>query len=348
MLEAENLKIALELYKGHPIPALLLARQLNAIKQCLQQGRKGIPDAIGGLDMAIEGLYSHTDSHKMGRKFYHLPIEGTLKPEREDKLRKLGVRSTLTISEYRSLVETLPPPTDQQKNNFSKFVSQSHSWYKHLPLCLPGVKFHFFIDPYAGCERAVTFTGKIKLTPRARQGFHYSWIPTNEYRRNFGYLAYSCRAGTKSSEVKWNKVIGSSDDVATISTSEGQLYALPPEVSRAGSVRLTAVIHNWSAACEHWGFLAADAEELTWPEESGGRDVLQKIIARASRISQDSLSFEERERINRMRVDEALILEDPELLHVDPELYELLAPEQRRQRSEMIQAMQCVCDLIYN
>lgn len=94
--------------------------------------------------------------------------------------------------------------------------------------------------------------------------------------------------------------------------------------------------------------MAADAEELTWPEESGGRDVLQKIIARASRISQDSLSFEERERINRMRVDEALILEDPELLHVDPELYELLAPEQRRQRSEMIQAMQCVCDLIYN
>lgn len=95
---------------------------------------------------------------------------------------------TLTLSEYRSLVVTLPPPTDQQKDNFSKFVSQAHSWYKHLPLCLPGVKFHFFIDSSAGCERAVTFTGKIKLTPRAKQGFHYSWIPTNEYRRNFGYL----------------------------------------------------------------------------------------------------------------------------------------------------------------
>ena len=56
------------------------------------RGTKRIPDAIGGLDMAIEGLYSHTDSHKMGRKFYHLPIEGTLKPEREDKLRKLGMK----------------------------------------------------------------------------------------------------------------------------------------------------------------------------------------------------------------------------------------------------------------
>lgn len=92
MLEAENWAIALELYKGNPIPALLLARQLNAIKQCLQQGRKGIPDAIGGLDMAIEGLYSHTDFHKMGRKFYHLTIEGTLKPKQEEKLRKLGMK----------------------------------------------------------------------------------------------------------------------------------------------------------------------------------------------------------------------------------------------------------------
>jgi hypothetical protein len=40
-----------------------------AIKQCLQRGKKGIPDPIEGLDLAIEGLYPHTDFHKMGRKF---------------------------------------------------------------------------------------------------------------------------------------------------------------------------------------------------------------------------------------------------------------------------------------
>jgi hypothetical protein len=66
--------------------------QLIAIKQCLQQGRKGIPDAIEGLDLALEGLYPHTDFHKMGRKFYHLTIEGTLKPAQEERLRKLGVK----------------------------------------------------------------------------------------------------------------------------------------------------------------------------------------------------------------------------------------------------------------
>ena len=42
--------------------------------------------------MVIEGLYLHTDFHKMGRKFYLLTIEGTLKPAQEDKLRKLGVK----------------------------------------------------------------------------------------------------------------------------------------------------------------------------------------------------------------------------------------------------------------
>jgi len=40
MLEAENWRIALALYKGRPVPALLLAHQLMAIKQCLQHGKK--------------------------------------------------------------------------------------------------------------------------------------------------------------------------------------------------------------------------------------------------------------------------------------------------------------------
>ena len=60
MLEAENWKIALELYKRRPISALLLAHQLMAIKQCLQRGKKGIPDAVTGLDLAIGIVFSHT------------------------------------------------------------------------------------------------------------------------------------------------------------------------------------------------------------------------------------------------------------------------------------------------
>jgi hypothetical protein len=54
-------------------------------------GKKGISDAIAGLDLAIEGLFPHTDFHKMGHKFYHRTIGGALKPEQEERLRKLGV-----------------------------------------------------------------------------------------------------------------------------------------------------------------------------------------------------------------------------------------------------------------
>jgi hypothetical protein len=92
MLDPEQWKIVLEVYAGQPVAALTLAYQLIAIKQSLQRGRKGIPDAIAGLDLAIEALYIHTDFHKMGHRSFHRTIEGTLKPEQEEKLRELGVK----------------------------------------------------------------------------------------------------------------------------------------------------------------------------------------------------------------------------------------------------------------
>ena len=92
MLEAENLKIALERYDGHPIPALLLAHQLMAIKQCLQRGKKGIPDAIDGLDLAIDNLYPYTDFQKISYKLYLRRLEGTIKPKVEEQLRELGLK----------------------------------------------------------------------------------------------------------------------------------------------------------------------------------------------------------------------------------------------------------------
>jgi hypothetical protein len=89
MLEAENLKIALERYDGHPIPALLLAHQLMAIKQSLERGPNGIPDALNGLDLAIEILFPYTDFYKVSRTFYMRRLEGT-NPKLEEILRQLG------------------------------------------------------------------------------------------------------------------------------------------------------------------------------------------------------------------------------------------------------------------
>jgi hypothetical protein len=56
MLEPQNWEIALKLHEGHPLSALTLAYQLIALKQCVEPGKRGILDAIAGLDMAIENL----------------------------------------------------------------------------------------------------------------------------------------------------------------------------------------------------------------------------------------------------------------------------------------------------
>jgi hypothetical protein len=92
MIEAKNLKIAVQHYKGHPIPALLLAHQLMAIKQCLQRGTKGIPDAITALDLAIESLFPYTEFYKVSQRLYMRRLEGTIKPKEEEKLRQLGLK----------------------------------------------------------------------------------------------------------------------------------------------------------------------------------------------------------------------------------------------------------------
>jgi hypothetical protein len=91
MLDPEDWKVVFEAYKEHSILALSLAQQLTAIRQSLEQGRKGIPDAIEALNLAIDSLFDHTDFNKVSRKLYRQRLDGALESEREEKLRELGV-----------------------------------------------------------------------------------------------------------------------------------------------------------------------------------------------------------------------------------------------------------------
>jgi hypothetical protein len=84
MLDPRDWKSIFEVYAREPTLALALAYQFIALKHSLQRGPKGIPDAITGLDEAIEHLYPHTDFHRMGRLLYHLTIESTVSVKQED------------------------------------------------------------------------------------------------------------------------------------------------------------------------------------------------------------------------------------------------------------------------
>jgi len=90
MLNAADWKGVLEVYARHPSEALDLARQLMEIRKALKRGRKA--EAIAGIDLALQELYEHTSFDKVGRKFYHRVIEGTLSFKQQEKLRELGVK----------------------------------------------------------------------------------------------------------------------------------------------------------------------------------------------------------------------------------------------------------------
>jgi len=174
----------------------------------------------------------------------------------------------LTLRQYVDIVSDVPLPTQQQKENFIEYVSHAHSWYKHLPLSPPGVRFYFFIDKYARCDRLVSEDGMAIVQERTERGFHYSDYPTAKYRDLFGHLAYSCGYGTKVIPLSKGPMVIPHDDLAAVPGNDGRLYRLPPEILEAGATRLTAVIHTNSAFNPLWlDRWPKDPQEIDWPEE---------------------------------------------------------------------------------
>jgi hypothetical protein len=63
-----------------------------ALRQSLERGRKGIPDALEGLDLAIDGLFEHTDFYKVTPNYIGKGLRALLKLSKSKKLRELGVK----------------------------------------------------------------------------------------------------------------------------------------------------------------------------------------------------------------------------------------------------------------
>jgi hypothetical protein len=244
----------------------------------------------------------------------------------------------LTLGQYVDLLSGVPLPTQQQKQNFVEYVSHAHSWYKHLPLYPPGAPFYFFLDKYAGCDRLVSRDGMAILRERTEGGFHYSDYPTAKYRDLFGHLAYCCGYGTKVIPLSKGPMVIPRNDLATVPGDDASMYRLPSEILQAGVTRLTAVIHTNSAFNPLWlDRWPKDPQEVEWPEESGGRLALEKILSRSEKVLLDP------------RAMDPLSIRLPALGKGGPAdaiLYELLTPERNRQYREMMKAIDGLCELI--
>ena len=160
--------------------------------------------------------------------------------------------SRFSLDEYLDLLGGVPLPTDPQRDRFVDYVAHAHSWYKHLPPFPPGVPFYFFLDKYAGCDRVRLAGGQTVLEERVKRGFHYSAIPTTEYRRRFGFLAFSCGAGTTVRLLGGDSVVLPRDKTARVPGDDARVRGLPTEILQVGMLRLTGLIHTIAATDNGW------------------------------------------------------------------------------------------------
>jgi hypothetical protein len=169
-------------------------------------------------------------------------------------------------------------------------------------------------------------------------------MTTDEYRTRFGSLAFACAAGTElylplSVQLMDNREIrgflANNPSRASIHVTEEIEYRLPPEVLDAGSIRLTGVIHRLTAKPWVWlQLLPKNSDPCGWPEEAGGSDTFQKIIARCDAIRRASTQSDVAEK-------------HPGLDGIDEELTTLLAPERNRLQRQMILAISRMITVVY-
>jgi hypothetical protein len=182
------------------------------------------------------------------------------------------------LTEYRQIVGKLPRPSDAQIDAFISFVSEAHSWYKHLPLLPPGIEFRFFLDPFSGFDRVLKRGGGVLHQERTDDSprFHYTWMTTNEYRRRFGHLSYDANAGMRFilQSGGESREYGERSMFAT----ESVVYHIPREIAQAGAVALTGIIHRSAARAWLWQNISASSRQGFWPEETGGRTTLEQIL----------------------------------------------------------------------
>jgi len=248
---------------------------------------------------------------------------------------------------YADLIADVPLPTQQQKDNFIDYVS--HVRCQGLSPYPPGIPVHFYLDMFAGCDR--------NGAPFVVTGDNSPPVLTDAYRNAFGYLSHSTDRknnprfliplGRKfawpptrvapASIQPWGRIAGEA-------THHTLVYGLPEEIFASGETWLTGAVHLCSAS--GWGEWSEDRQRghMSWPEESGGRDTLEAIFSRCRYLRQPGAKREYMPR--RLNMDKEFPSNDLYWDFQDPVLFELLAPERRRQQKAMLAAIDRVCSLI--
>ena len=201
--------------------------------------------------------------------------------------------------EYVEIIQQLPPPTPAQTALFATYVSEAHSWYKHLPLD-PKVPFYFYLDPHAGKNLVRTQTGEVamlEITDESNR-FHYTWQTTRDYRSRFGFWNYHANYGKAFVFASDGGVVNTKGSGKIILSRSGKWMEVPPVLQEIGQVYLSAAVHPycnlsiWSSKMERFGLsesFEVDAPDL--PRSLFRR--LWGLLLKKSELIQEKAQFSE-------------------------------------------------------
>lgn len=160
--------------------------------------------------------------------------------------------------QYLEIVRALPRPTWLNCLRFVWYVSDAHSWYKHLP-SESEVPFLFYLNPHAGMQIVKTRTDEqavVEITDESTR-FHYTWQTTQSYRARFGHWEYDAAYGNAF------LFAGEGGTVTTerhpvILSEEGQWLAVPETLHEGGTAMVNAFVDSSRMIRPFFRFHASD------------------------------------------------------------------------------------------
>jgi hypothetical protein len=195
---------------------------------------------------------------------------------KEGELHLSGIRTR--DKNYLELIQGLPKPTPRQIALFASYVSDAHSWYKHLPT-REMVPFHVFLDPHAGEGLATDAEGREVLRPIEDTAghIHYTAQKTADYRRRLGFWNYDAAYGSSLQYRVGDDIADTSNRGPQIAADNGDWVEIPRHVLDVARAEVNAFVHanagflvDW--AIQHWHYkLERDPSKFPFSDEALAR-----------------------------------------------------------------------------
>lgn len=158
------------------------------------------------------------------------------------------------MMKYKDLIEEYTKkPTEQQITDFVEYVSNAHSWYKHILGIGNSTEFYLYINPVAGYARIrdrETKELKFQVKQKGDRFFHYNEMATEDYHSRFGHLTFSCNEGTR---IFYNTKDGVSDaklSQPVLHLPDGSNVEMPESISTKARCFLNSCISEYMSS--HW------------------------------------------------------------------------------------------------